>query len=130
MMTPDRDSPCYGAMSVAGNPKDNLRPEFMMSMASVCSCFGFAPGADTVYRGILGYGAHRRMHRDKPLHLSHDCSIMLSAIDTEAKLREFLPIVEQMVQEGLVVLSDVEIIKYAHRPIETGEGKGSAEATA
>jgi len=84
----------------------------------------------TVYRGILGYGAHRRMHRDKPLHLSHDCSIMLSAIDTEAKLREFLPIAEQMVQEGLVVLSDVEIIKYAHRPIETGESKTSGEATA
>ena len=50
MMTPDRDSPCYGAISVAGNPKDNLRPEFMMPMASVCSCFGFAPGADTFAR--------------------------------------------------------------------------------
>ncbi len=72
----------------------------------------------TVYRGILGYGAHRRMHRDSPLHLSHDSSIMLSVIDTEEKLRAFLPIVEQMVQEGLVVMSDVEIIKYAHRPLE------------
>ena len=41
----------------------------------------------TVYRGILGYGAHRRMHKDKALHLSHDCSIMLSAVDTEEKLR-------------------------------------------
>src|SRR5271156_3817272 len=41
----------------------------------------------TVYRGILGYGAHRRVHRDKPLHLSHDSSIMLSIIDTEEKLR-------------------------------------------
>lgn len=72
----------------------------------------------TVYRGILGYGAHRRVHKESPLHLSHDGSIMLSAIDTEEKLRAFLPIVEQMVQEGLVVISDVEIIKYAHRPIE------------
>ncbi|MGB6133406.1 MAG: DUF190 domain-containing protein [Acidobacteriaceae bacterium] len=72
----------------------------------------------TVYKGILGYGAHRRIHKDKPLHLSRDSSIMLSAVDTEEKLREFLPIVEQMVEEGLVVLSDVEIIKYAHRPIE------------
>lgn len=69
----------------------------------------------TVYRGILGYGAHRRMHKDAPLHLSHDSSIMLSVIDTEEKLRDFLPIVEQMVVEGLVVLSDVDIIKYAHR---------------
>jgi PII-like signaling protein len=69
----------------------------------------------TVYRGILGYGAHRRMHKDAPLHLSHDSSIMLSVIDTEEKLRAFLPIVEQMVAEGLVVLSEVDIIKYAYR---------------
>ena len=47
MMTPDRDSPCYGAISVTGNPKDNLEPEFMMLMALVCSCFGFASDADT-----------------------------------------------------------------------------------
>jgi PII-like signaling protein len=75
----------------------------------------------TVYRGILGYGAHRRVHRDKPLHLSHDASIMLSVVDTEEKLQTFMPIVDQMVQEGLVVLSDVDIIKYAHRPVEAGD---------
>lgn len=69
----------------------------------------------TVYRGILGYGAHRRIHKDAPLHLSRDRSIVLSVIDTEEKLRAFLPIVEQMVAEGLVVLSDVDIIKYAYR---------------
>ena len=72
----------------------------------------------TVYRGILGYGAHRRMHKDKALHLSHDCSIMLSAVDTEEKLRALLPIVDQMVEEGLVVFSDVDIIKYSYRPQE------------
>jgi PII-like signaling protein len=72
----------------------------------------------TVYRGILGYGAHRRVHTDKPLHLSHDASIMLSAVDSEEKLKAFLPIVEQMVEEGLVVLSNVDIIKYSHRALE------------
>ena len=75
----------------------------------------------TVYRGILGYGAHRRVHRDKPLHLSRDASIMLSVVDTEEKLRAFLPAVDQMVAEGLVVFSEVEIIKYAHRAPETGD---------
>lgn len=69
----------------------------------------------TVYRGILGYGAHRRVHRDKPFHLSHDASVMLSVVDTEDKLQAFLPIVESMVEEGLVVMSDVDIIKYSHR---------------
>ncbi len=70
----------------------------------------------TVYRGILGYGAHRRVHKEKPFHLSHDNSIMLTVVDTDEKLQTFLPVVDQMVQEGLVVLSDVDIIKYAHRP--------------
>jgi len=69
----------------------------------------------TVYRGILGYGAHRRMHRDKALRLSRDSSIMLSAVDSEEKLRALLPIVDQMVEEGLVVFSDVDIIKYSYR---------------
>ena len=56
----------------------------------------------TVYRGILGYGAHRRVHKDKALHLSHDGSIMLSVVDTEEKLQGFLPIVDQMVSRGLL----------------------------
>jgi PII-like signaling protein len=78
----------------------------------------------TVYRGILGYGAHRRVHKEKPLHLSRDLSIMLSVVDTEEKLHAFLPLVDQMVAEGLVVLSDVDIIKYAHRAAEMDEDKG------
>lgn len=72
----------------------------------------------TVYRGILGYGAHGRSYKEKPLRLSHDSSIMLSVIDTEEKIDAFLPLVEQMVEEGLVVLSDVDIIKYAYRAQE------------
>jgi PII-like signaling protein len=72
----------------------------------------------TVYRGIMGYGAHRRKHADKPSLLSHDGTIMLSVIDNAEKLESFLPLVEQMVEEGLVVLSDVDIIKYAYRAIE------------
>jgi PII-like signaling protein len=75
----------------------------------------------TVYRGILGYGAHRRVHRDKPFHLSHDASIMISVVDTEEKIRNFLPVLERMVQEGLIVLSDVDVVKYSHRAIHAGE---------
>jgi len=77
----------------------------------------------TVFRGILGYGAHRRIHKEKPLHLSHDYSIMLSVVDTEEKLEAFLPTVDEMVAEGLVVFSDVDIIKYSPRPEEIGVTK-------
>jgi PII-like signaling protein len=69
----------------------------------------------TVYRGICGYGAHRRFHKEKRMSLSSDLPIMLSVTDEEAKIQKYLPVLEQMVQEGLVVLSDVEVIKYTHR---------------
>ena len=44
---------------------------------------------------------------------------MLSVIDTAEKLRAFLPLVDQMVEEGLVVFSDVDIIKYAYRALDS-----------
>lgn len=68
----------------------------------------------TVYAGILGFGANRRVHQDKALSLSHDRPIMLSVVDSEEKLRAFTPTLEKMVQQGLVVMSDVDIIKYTH----------------
>src|SRR5438477_586676 len=69
----------------------------------------------TVYRGICGYGAHRRFHKEKRLALSSDLPIILSVVDQEAKILAYLPILEQMVDEGLVVLSDADVIKYTHR---------------
>jgi len=43
----------------------------------------------------------------------------LSVVDDEKKLRAYLPVLEQMLEEGLVVLSDVDVIKYTHR-LEAG----------
>jgi PII-like signaling protein len=77
----------------------------------------------TVYQGILGYGANRRMHKDSALHLSHDRPMMLSVVDTEEKLRAFSPILDGMVQQGLVVLSDVDIVKYTHNYVEAERRK-------
>lgn len=68
----------------------------------------------TVYRGILGYGANRRMHKDSALGLSHDRPMMLSIIDKEEKLKALAPVLDEMIGQGLVVLSDVEVIKYTH----------------
>jgi PII-like signaling protein len=78
----------------------------------------------TVYQGILGYGANRRIHRDTALHLSHDRPIMLTVIDSEEKLRAFSPILDSMVQQGLVVLSDVDVITYRHNPAPAESAKG------
>ena len=77
----------------------------------------------TVYRGILGYGANRRIHKDAALSLSHDRPILLSVVDTEAKLQAFMPILDQMVKQGLVVLSNVDVIKYTHNYQESDRRK-------
>jgi PII-like signaling protein len=69
----------------------------------------------TVYRGISGYGARRRFRKERHLRLSSDRPIMISVIDEEAKIRAYLPWLEQVLQEGIVVLSDADVIKYTHR---------------
>jgi PII-like signaling protein len=68
----------------------------------------------TVYRGIEGFGASTRIHR-KHFLTSSDLPIMVSIVDEEAKIRKFLPAVEAMVKEGLIAISDVEVIRYVHR---------------
>jgi PII-like signaling protein len=68
----------------------------------------------TVYRGMIGYGAQNRVHRPGFLGLSNDLPIMISIIDSEEKIRAVLPALDEMVDEGLIALSDVEIIKYTH----------------
>lgn len=71
----------------------------------------------TVYRGIIGYGANGRIHKEGTF--SHDRPIVISTIDAEEKLKAFAPMLDQMVQQGLVVLSDVDVIKYTHDYTET-----------
>jgi PII-like signaling protein len=68
----------------------------------------------TVYRGVMGYGAQQRVHRSGWLGLSRDLPVMIAVIDTEEKIRRVLPVLDEMVDEGLIALSDVEIIKYTH----------------
>jgi PII-like signaling protein len=68
----------------------------------------------TVYRGIEGFGASTRIHK-KHLLTSSDLPIVVSIVDEASKIDAFLPTIESMVKEGLVVVSNVEVIRYVHR---------------
>ena len=68
----------------------------------------------TAYRGCEGFGASTRIHRPH-LFTSSDMPIMVAIIDTEEKIKAFLPTVERMVSEGLIAMSDVDVIRYSHR---------------
>src|SRR5713226_3108746 len=65
----------------------------------------------TVYRGILGYGAKGHTHKQSFMHISRDLPIMISVIDTPEKLAEASAVVEGMIEDGLIVFSDVDIIR-------------------
>lgn len=67
----------------------------------------------TVYRGILGYGAHKRVHRHKTLTLSSDDPIVITIVDEEEKVNTMLTALETMVTGGcMIALSDVTVVKY------------------
>jgi len=72
----------------------------------------------TVYRGILGYGAKGHEHKKSFLHVSRDLPVMLSVVDTPEKIRAAAEAVEGMLEDGLLVISDVEMIRLVR-----GEGK-------
>jgi PII-like signaling protein len=69
----------------------------------------------TVYKGVLGYGAKGHTHKGQSFfHHAHYSPVMISIVDSAAKIEQAVEIVEGMLQDGLVVISEVEIIRLAH----------------
>jgi hypothetical protein len=69
----------------------------------------------TVYRGIQGYGASTRIRRRHLLSFSSDAPILIQIIDSEENIKRLIPALDEMVSEGLIAMSDVEVIKYVHQ---------------
>jgi len=68
----------------------------------------------TMVRGLMGYGAASRIHTAKILRLSEDLPVIVEIIDSSDKIASFLPVIDEMVQEGLVTLERVQVILYRH----------------
>ncbi|HWE16546.1 MAG TPA: DUF190 domain-containing protein [Hyphomicrobiaceae bacterium] len=67
----------------------------------------------TVIRGPMGYGASSRLHTAKILRLSEDLPLVIEIVDTEAKIKAFLPVLDTMMTaSGLVTLEKVQVIRY------------------
>jgi len=65
----------------------------------------------TVYRGILGYGVKGHTHKSGRLPFSHDLPVMISVVDSADKLAQAIDQIEGMMQDGIIVLSDVDVIR-------------------
>ena len=73
----------------------------------------------TVFKGILGYGGSSRIHSAKILRLSEDLPLVIEIVDETAKIRDFLPALDDIFEEaacgGLITIEKAEIIKYVGR---------------
>lgn len=78
----------------------------------------------SVFRGIEGFGASSRIHTARLLSLSEDLPVAVIVVDTEDRIRAFLPELEGLVTDGLAVLDPCEVIRYPGRGGRPGDGDG------
>lgn len=85
----------------------------------------------TVIKGAEGFGAHSRIHTSHILRLSADLPLVIEIVDRPERIEAFLPILDEMVQEGMMTLERVHIVAYRegdrgklHRPDEREEESG------
>ena len=80
----------------------------------------------TVYRGILGYGAKGHQHKKSFFHVSKDLPIIISAIDSAGKIAAAAEAVEAMVEDGLIVISDADVVRLVRSGAEAPDATGTA----
>jgi uncharacterized protein len=68
----------------------------------------------TVTRGLMGYGKNSVLHTAKILRLSEDLPMVVEIVDELEKIESFLPVLDGMVNDGLVTLETVKVVQ--HRP--------------
>ncbi|WP_305046845.1 DUF190 domain-containing protein [Geoalkalibacter sp.] len=69
----------------------------------------------TVIRCPMGFGQSSRLHTTKILRLSEDLPLVIEIVDTEAKIRDFLPVLDGMMGSGLITLEKVQVLRYGKR---------------
>jgi uncharacterized protein len=72
----------------------------------------------TVVRGIEGFGASNHVHTTRILSLSNDLPIIILIVDEAERIDAFMPQLDELITEGLVIVDDVEVIKYVGRPAQ------------
>ena len=66
----------------------------------------------TVLRGLMGFGKHSTLHTAKILRLSEDLPMVVEIVDSLEKIEAFLPLLDEMITDGLVTLEKVRVIQY------------------
>ena len=74
----------------------------------------------TVFKGIEGFGGHSVVHAARVFDLATDLPVLVEIVDSEERIRAFLPALDGMIDEGLVTLETVEVIHYKSDPPKGG----------
>ena len=87
--------------------------------AIVDKCKELGVAGATVYRGIEGFGASTTIHHSSIWSFSKDAPIMVSVIDRDDAIQKLVPFLDEMVVEGLVAMSRVQVILYSKAPSDS-----------
>jgi PII-like signaling protein len=66
----------------------------------------------TVLRGVMGFGRHSLIHTTKILRLSEDLPMVVEVVDSRENIERFLPVLDELITDGLVTLERVNVIHY------------------
>ena len=82
----------------------------------------------TAFRGIMGFGAHAKLHTDRSEYLSFDMPIVVECVETEERIMAILPVLDNMIGGGLITLERAKVIMYRpHLPEEERSDDWSIE---
>ena len=94
---------------IGENDKDDGRPLYE---AIVLKAREMHLAGATVLRGAMGFGHSSRLHTTKILRLSEDLPLIIEIVDSEEKINEFLPVLDQIMSSGLVTIENIRVLQY------------------
>jgi len=69
----------------------------------------------TVLRGPLGFGHSGRLHESHLFPITQDLPVVIEIVDAEDRIEAFLPIVDAMMESGLVTIERARVIRYGRQ---------------
>ncbi len=81
----------------------------------------------SVFHGVEGYGASSLVHTTRLLSLTENLPVAVVIVDTEERIEAFMPQLEEVVTEGLVIVDQVDVIRYVGREAEPDEAQADLE---
>ncbi len=94
-----------------------------LAIAIIERCRAMGMAGATVSRGIMGFGKHSVIHKAHFLGLSDDLPEKIEIVDRPEEIDRLLPVLDEMIGGGLIVIEDVHVVRYLHEP-KAAKGQG------